>query len=148
MEWPVVLIADDDEDDVFLLEHAFRKANIAARLMVVPNGEEAIGYLSGEGKYGDRNTYPWPALMLLDLKMPKVDGFEVLTWWREQGKERKLAIVVMSTSNHEVDIKRAMALGAAAYRVKPSDFEYLLAVAEEVRDNWLVHKRVSESVNQ
>jgi len=134
---PLILVADDDEDDVFLLERAFEKASVFVRVIVVPNGEEAIGYLSGEGKYSDRKEYPWPVLMLLDLKMPMVDGFDVLNWWRERGRERDLPIVVMSTSNHEADVKRAMDLGAAAYRVKPSEFERLLAVASELRDRWL-----------
>jgi len=141
MEGSVILIADDDESDVFLLERAFQKANVGVRVMVVPNGEEAIGYLSGEGKYRDRNEYRWPVLMLLDLKMPMVSGFEVLTWWREHGKKRNLPIIIMSTSNHEADIKRAMALGAVAYRVKPSDFEYLVAVAEELRE-WLTQQEM------
>jgi two-component system response regulator len=82
-------------------------------------------------------VHPWPALMLLDLKMPLVDGFEVLSWWREHGQGRGLPIIVMSSSGLELDIGRAMALGATAYRVKSSDFEYLVAVARELRDKWL-----------
>jgi CheY-like chemotaxis protein len=133
----VVLIADDDENDVFLMKRAFEKANVSVPVMVVRNGEEAIGYLSGKGKYGNRKVYPLPMLMLLDLKMPMVDGFEVLAWCREQGHERSIPIVVMSSSNYDSDIARAMVLGATAYRVKPADFQYLVAVAKELRDIWL-----------
>jgi CheY-like chemotaxis protein len=134
---PVVLIADDDENDVWLMECAFEKASVFVQVMVVGNGKEAIGYLSGEGDYGNRKVYPLPRLMLLDLKMPMVDGFDVLAWCRKQGNERSMPIVVLSNSNYEGDIARAMALGASAYRTKPSDFEDLVAVAKEVRDKWL-----------
>src|SRR5215475_14082938 len=102
----VVLIVDDDENDVLLMQRAFEKARVFAKVMVVRNGQEAIGYLSGEGVYSDRRLYPSPTLMLLDLKMPLVDGFEVLAWCREQGYERSMPIVVMSSSNHDSDIAR------------------------------------------
>jgi CheY-like chemotaxis protein len=138
---PVILVADDDANDVLLLEHAFQRANVPCQLEVVRDGQEAEDYLSGAGTYGDRRAHPWPALMLLDLKMPKVDGLQVLIWWREHVHERELPIVVMSSSNQESDLKDAMALGAAAYQVKPSDFEYLVAVAQELRDSWLTDAR-------
>jgi CheY-like chemotaxis protein len=128
----VVLIVDDDENDVLLMERALKKASIFAQVMVARDGQEAIGYLSGEGKYGDRKVYPMPNLMLLDLKMPIVDGFEVLAWCREQGREWTMPIVVTSSSNHEGDIARAMALGATAYKVKSCNFQYLVAVAKDL----------------
>jgi CheY-like chemotaxis protein len=135
---PVILVAEDDENDVLLLEQAFERASVPCHFEVVRNGQEAVDYLSGEGTYGDRAAHPWPTLMLLDLKMPLLNGFEVLSWWREQDYERDLPIVVMSSSNQESDIEQAMALGATAYRVKPSDFQYLVAVAQELRDRWLL----------
>src|SRR5215813_3168859 len=110
---PVILLADDDENDVLLLKRTFERAKVAGQFMIVRDGQEAIDYLSGAGRFADRVKYPWPALMLLDLKMPMLDGFDVLAWWRESGA-RELPIVVMSSSNQESDVKRVMALGAAA----------------------------------
>ena len=134
---PVILVAEDDENDVLLLRRALKTAKVFAGLSVVRNGQEAIDYLSGHGNYVDRAAHPWPAVMLLDLKMPMVDGFDVLTWWRDQRGERELPIVVLSSSGLESDTERALSLGAAAYRVKPTDFQDLVTVAEEVRERWL-----------
>ena len=134
---PVILVVDDDDNDVLLLRRAFENAKVSSQLVVVRNGQEAIDYLSGQGKYRDRAAHPWPTLMLLDLRMPLLDGFDVLSWWREQERERDLPIIVMSSSSLESDIKRAMDLGATAYRVKPSDFHYLVAVARELGEKWL-----------
>jgi two-component system response regulator len=134
---PLILIAEDDENDVLLLRRALETAKVFARLSVVRNGQEAIDYLSGHGNYVDRVAHPWPAVMLLDLKMPMVDGFDVLTWWRDQRGERELPIVVLSSSVLESDTERALSLGAAAYRVKATGFEHLVTVAEELRERWL-----------
>jgi len=133
----VILIADDDNDSVFLLEKAFEKANVLNPRMVVRNGKEAIDYLSGEGVYADREKYPWPALMLLDLKMPALDGFDVLMWWRKRDGAGTLPIVVMSSSNRDEDVAKAMELGVVAYHIKPSDFGYLVEVARELADRWI-----------
>jgi DNA-binding response OmpR family regulator len=133
----VILIADDNNDSVFLLDRAFEKANVRNPRIVVQNGKEAIDYLSGEGVYADREKYPWPALMLLDLKMPLLDGFDVLRWWRGRDGAGTLPIVVMSSSNQDVDVAKAIELGAAAYHVKPADFGYLVDVARELSERWL-----------
>jgi CheY-like chemotaxis protein len=134
---PVILVADDDENDVLLLERAFQQAKVAGHFVVVRDGQEAIDYLSGTGRYEDRADYPWPALMLLDLKMPLLNGFDVLKWWRERGSARDLPIVVMSSSNQESDVEREMALGAAAYQVKSGDLQHLLTFARDLRAKWL-----------
>jgi CheY-like chemotaxis protein len=134
---PVILLADDDDNDVLLLQRAFQRAKIAVRFVVVRDGQEAIDYLSGTGKFGDRASYPWPALMLLDLKMPLLDGFDVLTWWHDRMDEQRLPIVVMSSSNQESDVQRAMRLGAAAYQVKSGELENLFSFARELREQWL-----------
>jgi CheY-like chemotaxis protein len=87
--------------------------------------------------YSDREKYPWPVLLLLDLKMPGLDGFDVLVWWRKQAPAEPLPIVVFSSSNRDSDIQKAMELGADAYCSKPAGFDYLLRVAHELRDRWL-----------
>jgi two-component system response regulator len=133
-----ILVAEDDEDASLLMQEAFREAGLTGRVMVVRNGEETINYLAGKEFYRDREKYPWPALLLLDLKMPKVDGFGVLAWWRRTNRTIELPIVVMSSSNQERDIQRAMELGATSYCVKPCSFQYLVHVAAELRDRWLL----------
>ncbi len=139
--FPTVLLADDDENDRYLLDLAFEKNGLPNVLQVVRNGEEAIDYLRGDGVYSDREKYPWPSLMLLDLKMPLVDGFEVLAWWQKQEKTRALPIIILSSSSQERDIQRAMALGATEYCAKPVDFQHVLVVARKLRDRWLSTER-------
>ena len=132
-----VLIAEDDPSDAFLLKRAFQLAQVPATLHFVRDGQEAIDYLRGEGGYSDRKRFPLPTLLLLDLKMPKVDGFDVLTWLKSQPAWRSLPVVVLSSSSREDDIQRARALGADDYRVKPADFDDLLALAQDVAARWL-----------
>ena len=91
----VVLLADDDPNDVFLLQRAFQKTNIANPLHVVRDGEEAMAYLSGQDQYADRQRHPLPVLLLLDLKMPRKSGFEVLRWVRQQSGLKRLPVVVL-----------------------------------------------------
>jgi CheY-like chemotaxis protein len=132
-----VLLAEDDESDVLLMKRAFKVARLSNPLKVVSNGEEAISYLDAKGSYADRQQWPWPGLLLLDLKMPRKDGWDVLQWLQEPAHRRKLPVVVLSSSNIESDIKRATLLGANAYRVKPLGFNGLVRLAEELRDSWL-----------
>jgi len=93
--------------------------------------------LRGDAGYSDRARFPIPALLLLDLKMPKVDGFDVLTWLRSRPELSPLPVVVLSSSSREDDIQRARLLGAADYRVKPADFEQLQVLAQDVATRWL-----------
>src|SRR6266446_3785564 len=95
-----VLLAEDDPDDVLLAQIAFEKARLANPLQVVRDGEEAIAYLQGEGRYGDRHCFPLPMLLLLDLKMPRVNGFQVLEWLREHPRLYRLPVAVMTSSDH------------------------------------------------
>jgi CheY-like chemotaxis protein len=133
-----ILVADDDENDVFLLRRAFEKAGISHTLTAVWNGAEAIAYLRGDGIYSDRQKYPWPELLLLDLKMPVLDGFEVLAWWQTEESAGDLPIIVLSSSNREQEIHRAMELGARGYCAKPADFDYFVMVAHELQNRWLL----------
>ena len=103
----------------------------------VHDGEEAIGYLKGEGKYSRRDEFPLPTLLLLDLKMPKSDGFDVLTWIRGQKELSAIRIVVLTGSDDEGDIDRAYSLGANSFLVKPLDFERFTQISRAISGYWL-----------
>jgi CheY-like chemotaxis protein len=133
-----VLLAEDDPDDVLLTQIAFEKARLANPLQVVRDGEEALAYLDGEGKYADRDRYPIPILLLLDLKMPKINGFQVLEWLRTKSDVRRLPVAIMTSSAHDPDIERAHELGADSYLIKPPDAEALLALVQRLHAYWLI----------
>src|SRR5262249_39753852 len=105
-EFPV-LIVEDDPDDILLFTLAFRKASLPWRIIHVVNGQDAMKCLSGSGPYGNRDVYPMPRLVLLDIKMPLVDGFELLGWLQEQPALRQVPVVVVSSSSLKVDVTRA-----------------------------------------
>jgi CheY-like chemotaxis protein len=136
-----VLLAEDDENDVLLMRHAFDATKVLNPLVVVRDGQEAIWYLEAAGAYADRSLCPWPDLLLLDLKMPLKDGWDVLEWLQKPERRKNLHVLVLSSSNDELDIKRAIAMGANGYRVKPFDFNGLVHLAEELRDCWLASAR-------
>jgi CheY-like chemotaxis protein len=119
----VVLIVDDNPDDVELLRLAFAKAKAPCALMSAHDGAEAIRYLSGEGKYADRNLYPMPLLVLLDLNMPRVNGFDVLAWIQQHPSSTFPMVITLSYSHLESDIRRAYDLGTNAYIAKPVDLD-------------------------
>jgi CheY-like chemotaxis protein len=128
-----VLLAEDDENDVILMRRAFRTTGLPNPLLIVPNGQEAISYLNAEGIFADRRKYPWPCLLLLDLKMPLLDGFDVLTWLQKRRRPKDLRVVIFTSSNADADQLRAFALGADAYWVKPPDFNELLAIVRHLQ---------------
>ncbi len=133
-----VLLAEDEEHDVFLMERAFRLSEIANPLVAVSDGQEAIWYLEGSGRYSDRSRFPRPCLLLLDLKMPMIDGFDVLKWIQAQPALREnLPIMVLSSSDHESDVRKAFELGAIDYLVKPMDFNGLLGLVRDLKRSWL-----------
>jgi len=131
-----ILLVDDSENDLTLMNIAFRKAGLNSPLQVVHNGEEAIAYLAGEGRYADRNEFPLPAVMLLDLNMPMRDGFDVLDWLRKQSRLKRLSTIVLTSSLRPEDVERAFELGAHSYLVKPAALEDLVAMIRCLRD-WL-----------
>src|SRR5262245_9748358 len=133
----VILLVEDREDDIALIREAFTKAYVPNPLHVLRNGEEAIAYLEGEGKYGNRAEYPLPELMLLDLKMPRVDGFEVLKWVRAQPNLASLRIVVLTCSESIRDVNLAYSLGANSFMVKPMDFEDVIHMSKFLTSYWL-----------
>src|SRR5690348_7235194 len=117
-----ILLAEDDPNDVMLLQRAFQKAGLRDRLKIVRDGEQAIDYLAGRGEYADREQFPQPFMLLLDLKMPGTDGFEVLQWVRAESSLKRLLVVVLTSSNLQADVDRAYDLGANSYLVKPVEF--------------------------
>ncbi len=132
-----VLLADDDSNDIFFLRRAFQKAGLSNAVMDVPDGEKAIEYLGGQNNYSDRTRYPIPALLILDLKMPKINGFEVLEWIGTRAELRNLKVVVLSSSGLQADMQRARALGAHDYRVKPADLDDMVNMVKDVAGRWL-----------
>ncbi len=135
---PIALYVDDDPNDAVLLREACRKAKLNLSIEALTDGDQAIAYLSGEGKFAARDRYPWPVLMLLDLKMPRKNGFEVLTWIRSQRGLKRLPVIILTSSRHEDDIQRAYDLGANSYLVKPVGFEALVELVKTVHHYWLV----------
>jgi DNA-binding response OmpR family regulator len=132
-----ILVAEDDDNDVFFLERAFKQAQIDIPRHRVRDGEEAIAYLRGDGVYSDRQKHPVPSFMLLDLKMPRKNGFEVLAWARQQPVIKRLPIAILTSSREEPDINRAYDLGANTYLVKPVRFEDLLETIKALHLFWL-----------
>ena len=132
-----ILLAEDDKNDIFLMRRAFDNAGFLNPLFVVHNGQQAIHYLEGTGDYAQRDKYPLPGLLLLDLKMPLMDGFDVLAWLRTQTQFDTLPVVVLSSSKLETDIDKSRELGVYDYRVKPHGFEDLVRLLDDVRKCWL-----------
>jgi CheY-like chemotaxis protein len=133
-----ILMAEDDENDVFFVERAFRQSQVLNPLQRVKDGEEAIAYLKGERCFADRAQYPLPHLMLLDLKMPRKNGFEVIQWIRQQPGLKRLPIVVLTSSKEDPDVNRAYELGANTYLVKPVKFEGLVDMMKALNLYWLI----------
>jgi len=125
-----ILLVEDREDDVFLVRRAFEKAYLLNPLQVVRNGEEAVAYLKGEGTYANRAGYPLPSLILLDLKLPGMDGFDVLRWIRQEPNFGSLPVIVLTSSEQIRDVNRAYQLGANSFLVKPTDFQNPLVSPE------------------
>src|SRR5689334_4773505 len=103
----VILIVEDREDDLLVMRRAFERASLTNPLQIVRDGEEAIAYLCGEGKFSNRAEYPLPSLVLLDLKLPKIDGFEVLHWLRSQPGIHTIPVIVLTSSGELRDVNRA-----------------------------------------
>jgi CheY-like chemotaxis protein len=131
---PVLLLVEDNDDDVFLMQRAIRASKLSVRLQVATNGQEALDYLAGDGKYNDRAQYPLPAVVLLDLKLPYVHGFEVLGWIRQQSALSETNVVVLTSSPEDRDQKKAKELGAKAYLVKPPTGDMLLQLLQPTQE--------------
>jgi CheY-like chemotaxis protein len=132
----LVLVAEDNPDDALLLRRAIDRAGIRARIKIVRDGEEMLLYLQGLGAYADRSANPLPALMILDIKMPKKTGLEVLEWLAVNPQFSVVPTVVLSSSNVERDIRQAYNSGANTYFVKPSTFEELVETMRMIQQYW------------
>lgn len=143
-----ILLAEDDPGDVFRIERAFRKAYTNVCLEIVSDGEQAIQYLSGQAPYQDRERYPLPALVLLDLKLPRYSGFEVLTWLRQTSNLKNLPVVVLTSSDQQADIERAYELGANSYLTKPPNPTTLLEMVQALGLYWLMFNRPPQRLVQ
>lgn len=132
-----VLLVEDDLNDIFLVKRAFKMARIQNPLQVVTDGEEAIHYLKGEGKYANRDIFPLPKLIVMDIKMPRKTGFEVLEWVKKDSKNlRRIPIVIVSSSDNPNDINKAYELGANAYMVKPMDYRAVEHLFHSITHYW------------
>ena len=132
-----VLLAEDNSTDALMVQRAFKKANLLNPVQVVDDGDKAVAYLAGDGPYADREKYPLPVLLLLDLKLPRRSGLEVLEWLRQQPAIKRLPVVVLTSSKENADINRAYDLGANSYLVKPVDFDPLLEMVKTLGLYWV-----------
>ena len=146
-----ILIAEDREDDILLMRRALKMACVFNPIQIVRNGEEVIAYLKGEAKFAHRDEFPLPSLLLLDLKMHRTDGFEVLIWIRQQPDLKALRVIVLTSSEDIRDVNRAYQLGANSFLVKPMDFENFTEIGKFLNDYWLRTDRapsISRPLNQ
>ena len=140
-----MLLVEDNEDDVFLMKRALKGAQIVNPLQVVEDGQQAIEYLSGTGKYSDREKHPFPAVVFLDLKLPMKGGLEVLEWIRKREDFENMVVLVLTSANEPSDLNRAYKLGANSYLVKPPTAMQLLELAKAFKWYWLEFNRYEGS---
>lgn len=135
------MLVEDNEDDVFLMTRALKGAGITNELYVVEDGQQVIEYLSGDGVFTDRELYPIPAILFLDLKLPIRGGLQVLGWIRSRRELEGLVVVVLTSSNEPSDLSEAYRLGANSYVVKPPTAAQLLDLAKAFKWYWLEFNR-------
>ena len=133
----VILIVEDREDDILLVRKAFEKAQLPNPIHFVRDGEEAVLYLRGDGKYSSRAEHPLPDLILLDLKLPRMDGFELLKWIRREPGIRGLPVVVLTSSDQIRDVNKAYQLGANSFFVKELDFKNYVEFSKLLQSYWM-----------
>src|SRR5262245_28155819 len=133
-----ILLAEDEQNDVFLIKRAFQKIQLLNPIRVVSDGQEAINYLRGDGIYADRERFPFPTVVLLDLKMPRMGGFDVIAWVRQQPGLKRLPLVVLTSSKDGPDINRAYELGANTYLAKPVEFDGLVEMLKSLSLYWFI----------
>jgi CheY-like chemotaxis protein len=132
-----ILLADDDDNDAAMLKLLFGRLSLEEDFHRASDGAQAIRYLSGEGEYADREAYPLPRILLLDLKMPVKTGFEVLAWIRAQAEIKRTVVVILSASHADDDVRRAYDLGANSYLVKPVEMAAMQTLVRFINEYWL-----------
>ncbi len=133
-----ILVVDDEPDDLLLMSAAFKAVGVTSKVHSLDGGQEAVDYLKGEGKYGDRTVYAFPDFVVTDLKMPGFDGFAVLEFLKGNLESANIPAVILSGSQDNDDVTRAYLLGASSYHVKPSDPTSLRSLLKVLHDYWLV----------
>jgi CheY-like chemotaxis protein len=132
-----ILLVEDEPDDIFFMQRAFRRSGLDHPLLPLPDGEAAIQYLSGQREFSDRSRFPLPCLILTDLKMPLVNGFDLLAWLKTQPQLKDIPAIVLSSSDEPSDRVRAAELGAREYWVKPCQMDILVQLVEHMRKTWV-----------
>lgn len=138
-----ILLAEDNEDDVFFMQRAAKAAGITHPIHVARHGQAAIDYLAGVDGYGDRQKHPLPFLVFLDLKMPHKSGLEVLEWIRQQPQLQTLLVLILTTSREESDVQRAYRLGVNTFLVKPPNASQLTDLMRLIRSYWLENPQLA-----
>lgn len=136
-ELRTILAVEDNDDDQFLLREAWKKVAIKNPLAIVEDGEQACGYLAGEGRYADRAVFPLPVMMLLDIKLPGKSGLEVLSWLRQQERFKALPVIMLTASTWPEEVIAAYRLGANSFVIKPSAAQELTDFVAAIRCYWL-----------
>jgi CheY-like chemotaxis protein len=133
----VFLLVEDSQNDIELLRRAFAKCRVMNPLQVVKNGAEAMAYLAGAGRYRNRQEFPLPKIVLLDIKMPGVSGLEVLKWIREQRSLSGIRVIMLTSSDAVRDVNEAYRLGANSFLMKPNDFDDLVKLTQAIQGYWV-----------
>jgi len=131
-----VLLVEDDPNDIVLTRRAFRKTELPEPIAIVEDGEQAVAYLGATGEFADRRAHPLPDLVLLDLKLPRMTGLEVLAWLRQQPSLQRLPVIVLTSSREISDVNRAYELGANSYLGKPVTFDSLARIVSNLDRYW------------
>ncbi len=134
-----ILIVDDDENDIFFAKRAFTEINVHCTFQMLKNGQEVVDYLAGLGDFANRDKYPLPMMILMDLKMPVMDGFQVLAWLRGRPGIKVIPTIVFSSSDLPNDITRAYELGANSFMTKSVTYDGLLTKLQTLSQYWLEH---------
>ena len=142
MEPNVILVAEDEADDRYLIQRAFAACSSDNRVVFVADGEEVISYLSGLPPFNDPEACPTPCMLIVDVKMPRLNGFEVITWVRSQPEWHRLPILVLSSSGLTQDVQRAYELTANTYLIKPPTYAQLMKAVEELCRYWFVSSQL------
>ena len=142
-----LLIAEDSQMDAFLLQRALSQTGVAIVAQFVEDGQEAVDYLEGVGAFADRSKHPLPGLIMLDLKMPRLSGFDVLEWLKSNAQHKTTPVIIFSGSDEHSDVNRAYALGASSYMVKPRETGEMPNLVRILDTYWRQYVKVPGETN-